>query len=92
MGKLDERALTETYVDQGRAVAPPRCNEDLHWEQPMRRRVKAKQPSSRMCLVCGTENIFALRAEFFELAGDELLLDIMVSGRMPAKGSVREDG
>jgi len=39
----------------------------------MRRRVSAKQPSSRMCLVCGTENVFGLRADFFELEGDELL-------------------
>ncbi len=39
----------------------------------MRRRVRAKQPSSRMCMVCGTENVFGLRAEFFELDADELL-------------------
>ena len=39
----------------------------------MGRRVKRKQPSTGMCLVCGMDNVFGLRAQFYELEGDELL-------------------
>lgn len=34
--------------------------------------VVAKQPNSRMCLVCGLENQFGLRARFFELDNRQL--------------------
>jgi hypothetical protein len=37
------------------------------------RRILSAQNVSRMCLVCGVENAFGLRARFFELEGDELL-------------------
>ncbi len=39
----------------------------------MRRRVRAKQPNSAMCLVCGLQNSAGLRAFFYELDSDELL-------------------
>jgi len=39
----------------------------------MRRRVRAKQPNSSMCLVCGLENRAGLHAFFYELDNDELL-------------------
>ena len=35
-------------------------------------RVLAKQPNSKMCLVCGLENLLGLRAEFYELDGGQL--------------------
>jgi len=35
--------------------------------------VTAKQPNSRMCLVCGLKNPFGLHASFFELENSELL-------------------
>ena len=35
--------------------------------------VTAKQPNSRMCLVCGLKNPFGLHTSFFELDNDELL-------------------
>ncbi len=38
-----------------------------------RLRVIAKQPNSRMCLVCGLENPAGLRAFFYELENGELL-------------------
>ncbi|MCF6291548.1 MAG: PaaI family thioesterase [Desulfobacterales bacterium] len=38
-----------------------------------RLRVIAKQPNSRMCLVCGLENPAGLRAFFYELESGELL-------------------
>ena len=39
----------------------------------MSREVKRKQQNSKMCLVCGLENRFGLRAAFYELEGDELV-------------------
>ncbi len=39
----------------------------------MRRRVTAKQPNSKMCLVCGLENSLGLRAQFYELESEQLL-------------------
>jgi uncharacterized protein (TIGR00369 family) len=39
----------------------------------MRHLVKAKQPNSKMCLVCGLQNSFGLRSFFYELDNDELL-------------------
>ena len=35
--------------------------------------VTAKQPNSKMCLVCGLKNPFGLHASFFELDNNELL-------------------
>ncbi|MCA9151297.1 MAG: PaaI family thioesterase [Planctomycetales bacterium] len=35
-------------------------------------RVVAKQPNSKMCLVCGLENIAGLRASFYELEDEQL--------------------
>jgi len=35
--------------------------------------VNAKQPNSRMCLVCGLKNPFGLHTSFFELDNNELL-------------------
>ena len=35
--------------------------------------VTAKQPNSRMCLVCGLKNPFGLHTSFFELDNNELL-------------------
>lgn len=35
--------------------------------------VQQKQPSSRMCFVCGVENSFGLKSCFYELENDELL-------------------
>ena len=35
--------------------------------------VTAKQPNSRMCLVCGLKNPFGLHTSFFELENSELL-------------------
>jgi uncharacterized protein (TIGR00369 family) len=35
--------------------------------------VTAKQPNSRMCLVCGLKNPFGLHTSFFELGNKELL-------------------
>jgi uncharacterized protein (TIGR00369 family) len=37
------------------------------------RKVRAAQNVSRMCLVCGVENVAGLRARFFELDGGELV-------------------
>lgn len=39
----------------------------------MRHHVKAKQPNSKMCLVCGLKNPFGLRSFFYELDNNELL-------------------
>jgi len=39
----------------------------------MRYIVKAKQPNSKMCLVCGLKNEFGLRSFFYELDNGELL-------------------
>jgi acyl-coenzyme A thioesterase PaaI-like protein len=39
----------------------------------MKRTVLAAQNVSRMCLVCGTENVAGLKACFYELEGGELL-------------------
>ena len=39
----------------------------------MLRTVTAKQPNSRMCLVCGLKNPFGLHTSFFELDNNELL-------------------
>ncbi len=38
----------------------------------MKRRVARAQNVSRMCLVCGVENVAGFRARFFELEGGEL--------------------
>lgn len=35
--------------------------------------VQQKQPSSRMCFVCGVENSFGLKSCFYELENEELL-------------------
>jgi acyl-coenzyme A thioesterase PaaI-like protein len=35
--------------------------------------VQQKQPNSKMCFVCGTENSFGLKSSFYELENDELL-------------------
>jgi hypothetical protein len=39
----------------------------------MRHNVTAKQPNSKMCLVCGLKNDFGLHASFYELDNGELL-------------------
>ncbi len=39
----------------------------------MHHSVTAKQPNSRMCLVCGLKNPFGLHTSFFELENGELL-------------------
>jgi uncharacterized protein (TIGR00369 family) len=39
----------------------------------MRHKVTAKQPNSKMCLVCGLKNPFGLRTVFYELDNRELL-------------------
>lgn len=39
----------------------------------MTRKVLAAQNISRMCLVCGTDNVAGLKARFYELEGGELL-------------------
>ena len=39
----------------------------------MAQRVKAKQPNSKMCVVCGLKNPYGLHASFFELEGGELV-------------------
>ncbi|MDY6835774.1 MAG: PaaI family thioesterase [Chloroflexota bacterium] len=39
----------------------------------MHHHVRAKQPNSEMCMVCGIENPFGLGASFYELDNDELL-------------------
>ena len=39
----------------------------------MRHLVKAKQPNSKMCLVCGLKNRSGLGAYFYELDNGELL-------------------
>lgn len=39
---------------------------EKHW-------VTAKQPNSKMCLVCGLENLFGLKAAFYELDSDQLV-------------------
>lgn len=35
--------------------------------------VKEKQPNSKMCFVCGMENSFGLKSQFFELDNGELM-------------------
>ena len=39
----------------------------------MLRKVTAKQPNSKMCLVCGLKNSFGLHTSFYELDNSELL-------------------
>lgn len=39
----------------------------------MIRTVRAKQPNSKMCFVCGLENTFGLKGRFFELENDEVV-------------------
>jgi uncharacterized protein (TIGR00369 family) len=39
----------------------------------MRYKVSARQPNSKMCLVCGLKNRFGLHTSFFELDSGELL-------------------
>ncbi|MDF1565901.1 MAG: PaaI family thioesterase [Deltaproteobacteria bacterium] len=39
----------------------------------MGRKIVARQPNSRMCLVCGMKNDFGLKTSFHELEGGELL-------------------
>ena len=39
----------------------------------MRHRVSSKQPNSRMCLVCGLENQYGLKASFFELESNRII-------------------
>ena len=39
----------------------------------MLRKVTAKQPNSKMCLVCGLKNPFGLHTSFYELDNNELL-------------------
>ncbi len=39
----------------------------------MKRKVKRKQPNSKMCLVCGLKNSLGLKARFYELEGGELV-------------------
>ena len=39
----------------------------------MKYKVEKKQFNSRMCLVCGMENSFGLKAFFYELENNELL-------------------
>lgn len=39
----------------------------------MRHTVQAKQPNSKMCLVCGLKNSFGLKTFFYELDNGELL-------------------
>jgi acyl-coenzyme A thioesterase PaaI-like protein len=39
----------------------------------MKMKVTGKQPNSRMCFVCGTENGFGLKSRFYELENGETL-------------------
>ncbi len=39
----------------------------------MKRKVKRKQPNSKMCLVCGLKNSLGLKAHFYELENKELV-------------------
>jgi acyl-coenzyme A thioesterase PaaI-like protein len=39
----------------------------------MKRKVKRKQPNSKMCLVCGLKNNLGLKARFYELENKELI-------------------
>ncbi len=39
----------------------------------MKRKVKRKQPNSKMCLVCGLKNDLGLKAHFYELENKELV-------------------
>ncbi|MBU1568629.1 MAG: PaaI family thioesterase [Proteobacteria bacterium] len=39
----------------------------------MRLHVTQKQPNSKMCFVCGTDNTFGLKCRFFELEDDQLM-------------------
>jgi uncharacterized protein (TIGR00369 family) len=39
----------------------------------MKRKVKRKQPNSKMCLVCGLKNNLGLKAHFYELENKELI-------------------
>ncbi len=39
----------------------------------MKRKVKRKQPNSKMCLVCGLKNNLGLKANFYELENKELV-------------------
>ena len=50
----------------------------------MAQRVQAKQPNSKMCLVCGLKNRSGLRASFYELEGGDLVATF--SGREDHQG------
>jgi acyl-coenzyme A thioesterase PaaI-like protein len=39
----------------------------------MKRKIKRKQPNSKMCLVCGLKNNLGLKAHFYELENKELV-------------------
>ncbi len=39
----------------------------------MRFRVTKKQPNSKMCFVCGTDNSFGLKSRFYELEDEQLI-------------------
>ena len=39
----------------------------------MKRKVRRKQPNSKMCLVCGLKNSLGLKARFYELGNKELI-------------------
>jgi acyl-coenzyme A thioesterase PaaI-like protein len=39
----------------------------------MKRKVRRKQPNSKMCLVCGLKNPLGLKAHFYELENKELI-------------------
>lgn len=39
----------------------------------MKQKVKNRQHNSKMCFVCGMENVFGLKASFFELENDQLV-------------------
>ncbi|MFA4965220.1 MAG: PaaI family thioesterase [Thermoleophilia bacterium] len=56
-------------------AGPPPTPEEHATSAPPRttRKVLAAQNISRMCLVCGAENVAGLHARFYELEGGELL-------------------
>lgn len=39
----------------------------------MKVKIKAKQPNSKMCFICGLKNTMGLRGSFYELESGELL-------------------
>jgi acyl-coenzyme A thioesterase PaaI-like protein len=55
------------------SVYPVVCKGRLGVLNIMKYKVKTKQFNSRMCLVCGMENKFGLKAFFYELENDELV-------------------